>query len=48
MGYPVIGEVFVHDLPHLGLLGLQYGGAEVEADVEHGCLVGQGCATMLW
>lgn len=48
MSYPVVREVFVHYLPHLGLLGVQYGGAEVEADIQHVCLVSQRCTTMLW
>lgn len=48
MSYPVVREVLVHYLPHLGLLGVQYRGAEVEADIQHGCLVSQRCATMLW
>lgn len=27
---------------------MQYGGAEVEAHIQHGCLVGQRCAAVLW
>lgn len=48
MSYPVVREVLVHYLPHLGLLGVQYGGAEVEAHIQHGRLVSQRCATVLW
>lgn len=47
LSHPVVREVLVHYLPHLGLLGVQYRGAEVEAHIEHGCLVGQRCAPML-
>lgn len=46
--YPVVREIFVHYLPHLGLLCVQYGGAEVEANIQHGCLIGQCCAAVLW
>lgn len=45
--YPVIREVLVYDLPHLGLLGVEYGRAEEQADVKHGSLVGQRRAPML-
>lgn len=48
MSYPIVREVLVHYLPHLGLLGVQYGGAEVEAHIQHGRLVSQRCATVLW
>ena len=48
LSHPVVREVLVHYLPHLCLLGLQYRGAEVQAHIEHGCLVSQCCATMLW
>lgn len=47
MAHPVVREVFVHYLPHLGLLGVQYGGAEVEAHIQHGCLISQSCAPVL-
>jgi len=47
MSYPVVGEELVHYLPHLGLLAVQDGGAEVEAHVEHGGLVSQRRAAML-
>lgn len=48
ISYPVVRKVFVHYLPHLCLLGVQYGGAEVEAHIQHGRLVSQRCAPMLW
>lgn len=48
VSYPVVWEVLVHYFPHLGLLGVQYGGAEVEAHIQHGCLISQRCATVLW
>ena len=47
MCYPVVREVLVYYLPHLGLLCVQYGGTEEQAHVEHGRLVSQRCASML-
>lgn len=44
---PIIWKVFIHDLPHLRLLGVKNGRFEVENDVEHGGLGGQGCAAVL-
>ena len=45
--YPVVGEVLVHYLSHLCLLALEDVGGEVEDDVEHGRLGGQGHAAVL-
>ena len=47
LSYPVVGEVFVHDLSHLSLLSVEDVRSEVEDDVQHGCLRGQRRATVL-
>ena len=39
--------MFVHNLPHLCLLGDEDLRGEEEDDVEHPCLSGQGCAPVL-
>lgn len=48
LSYPVVGEVLVHYLPHLGLARVQYGGAKIEANIQHGSLVCQRGAPVLW
>ena len=45
--HPVIGEVFVDNLPHLGLLCVQDVWGKVEDDVQHAGLGGQGGAAVL-
>ena len=45
--YPVIREVFVHNLPHFSLLVLQNVWCKKQNDVQHGCLSRQSCASML-
>ena len=45
--HPVVWEVLVDNLPHLGLLGVQDVRREVENDVEHGRLRRQCSAAML-
>lgn len=46
ISYPVVREVFVDNLSHLGLLCDQDARGEVQADVEHGCLIGQSGAAV--
>lgn len=45
--YPVIREVFVHNLPHFSLLILQNVWRKKQNDIQHGCLGCQSCAAML-
>lgn len=45
--YPVIWEVFVHNLSHFGLLVVKDFRIKVEDDVEHAGLCGQGGGAVL-
>ena len=45
--YPVVWEVFVHNLSHLGLLVQENVWLKVEDDIQHGCLCCQCCWSVL-
>ena len=44
---PIVGKMFVYNLPHLRLLMMESGGREVEDDVQHGRLGSEGGAAMI-
>ena len=46
--HPVVWEVFVNDLPHLSLLGVEGAGREVENHVQHAHPHRQRHAPVLW
>ena len=48
MSYPVIREVFVHNLSHFSLLVLKDVRGKKQDDVQHRCLGGKSCAAVLW
>lgn len=48
LSYPIVRKVLVHYLPHFGLACVQYGGAEIEANIQHRSLVCQRSAAVFW
>jgi len=46
--HPVVREVFVNNLPHLSLLGVEGAGREVENHTQHARLCRQRCAPVFW
>lgn len=48
LSYPIIREVFVHNLSHFSLLVLQNIWCKKQDDIQHGGLGSQGCTAMFW
>jgi len=46
--HPVVREMFVDDLAHDRLLRVKHVGREVQDDVQHARLRGEGSASLLW